>query len=229
MARWLMVLPPVLFAGLAGLFYSGVHRENPGELQSVFVGDPAPAVPATTLPGIPGLTDAELRSGKVTVVNFWATWCPPCRAEHPVLKKMAADGVRVGVLGITSFRPFPIDAVRQALAGVTDVVVLEKALAVGIGGIVSANVRTALAGQDHRTVTVIAGLGGRPILKSSLAQMITNARAGELPELSFLDLRRDLVERELARARAERRSGPAAENILCDIADTGTHQGGRPR
>ena len=143
--------------------------------------------------------------------------------------ELRTDGVRVGVLGITSFRPFPIDAVRQALAGVTDVVVLEKALAVGIGGIVSANVRTALAGQDHRTVTVIAGLGGRPILKSSLAQMITNARAGELPELSFLDLRRDLVERELARARAERRSGPAAENILRDIADTGTHQGGRPR
>lgn len=100
MARWLMVLPPVLFAGLAGLFYSGMHRENPGELQSVFVGHPAPAVPATTLPGIPGLTDAELRSGNVTVVNFWATWCPPCRAEHPVLKKMAADGVRVAGVNI---------------------------------------------------------------------------------------------------------------------------------
>ena len=100
MARWLMVLPPVLFAGLAGLFYAGMHRSNPGELQSVFVGHPAPAVPAITLPGVPGLTDAELRSGKVTVVNFWATWCPPCRAEHPVLKQMAADGVRVAGVNI---------------------------------------------------------------------------------------------------------------------------------
>jgi cytochrome c biogenesis protein CcmG, thiol:disulfide interchange protein DsbE len=100
MARWLMVLPPVLFAGLAGLFYGGMYRSNPGELQSVFVGRPAPALPATALPGIPGLTDAELRSGKVTVVNFWATWCPPCRAEHPVLKKMAADGVRVAGVNI---------------------------------------------------------------------------------------------------------------------------------
>jgi cytochrome c biogenesis protein CcmG, thiol:disulfide interchange protein DsbE len=100
MARWLMVLPPVLFAGLAGLFYAGMHRSNPGELQSVFVGRPAPALPTTVLPGIPGLTDADLRSGKVTVVNFWATWCPPCRAEHPVLKKMAADGVRVGGVNI---------------------------------------------------------------------------------------------------------------------------------
>ncbi|MBL9053017.1 MAG: DsbE family thiol:disulfide interchange protein [Tabrizicola sp.] len=100
MARWLMVLPPVMFAGLAGLFYAGMHRSNPGELQSVFVGRPAPAVPATTLPDIPGLTDAELRTGEVTVVNFWATWCPPCRAEHPVLLEMAADGLRVAGVNI---------------------------------------------------------------------------------------------------------------------------------
>ena len=95
MAKWLMVLPPVLFAGLAGMFYWGMQRENPGELPSVFVGRPAPALPATGLEGVPLLTDADLRTGEVTVVNFWATWCPPCRAEHPVLLQMAADGVRV--------------------------------------------------------------------------------------------------------------------------------------
>ena len=100
MARWLMALPPVLFAGLAGLFYAGMYRDNPGELQSVFVGRAAPAVPATALPGIPGLPDADLLTGEVTVVNFWATWCPPCRAEHPVLKAMAEDGVRVAGVNI---------------------------------------------------------------------------------------------------------------------------------
>jgi cytochrome c biogenesis protein CcmG/thiol:disulfide interchange protein DsbE len=100
MAKWLMLLPPVLFAGLAGLFYTGMYRENPGQLQSVFVGHPAPALPVTGLPDVPMLTDADLRAGQVTVVNFWATWCPPCRAEHPVLLEMAARGVRVAGVNI---------------------------------------------------------------------------------------------------------------------------------
>ncbi|MBA3909982.1 MAG: DsbE family thiol:disulfide interchange protein [Rhodobacter sp.] len=91
-----MILPPVLFAGLAGMFYVGMQRDNPGELRSVFIGREAPALPVTGLPEIPVLKNADLRTGKVTVVNFWATWCPPCRAEHPVLMKMAASGVRVG-------------------------------------------------------------------------------------------------------------------------------------
>ena len=67
------------------------------------------------------------------------------------------------MLGITSFRPFPLESVRDALAGARSVVVLEKALAVGIGGIVANNVRTAVAGLAIDVRTVIAGLGGRPI------------------------------------------------------------------
>jgi pyruvate ferredoxin oxidoreductase alpha subunit len=108
-------------------------------------------------------------------------------------------GVSVGLLGITSFRPFPYDAVREALAGAKRVVVLERALAVGVGGIVATDVRSALAGAEIDQRTVIAGLGGRPITVPSLRGMVTSAVAGELDPLTFLDLDTAVVARELAR------------------------------
>lgn len=132
---------------------------------------------------------------------------------------LRADGVRVGVLGITSFRPFPLAAVREALSQARSVVVLEKAFAVGIGGIVSSNVRSALAGSTTPVRTVVAGLGGRPILTESLMRMVRDVDT--LEELTFLDLRTGLVEKELARAAATRRSGPTAENLLRDVGAVG--------
>lgn len=134
-----------------------------------------------------------------------------------VVEGLRAQGQPVGVLGLKSFRPFPSQAVRDAIGSGKRVVVLEKALAVGIGGIVSENVHTALAGLPGTTSTVIAGLGGRPITQDSLRDMITAARNDELPQLSFLDLKVELVERELERAREQRRSGPTPENLLRDI------------
>jgi pyruvate ferredoxin oxidoreductase alpha subunit len=138
-----------------------------------------------------------------------------------VVDEMRDQGVSIGVLGITSFRPFPLDAVREALAGAKRVVVLEKAFAVGIGGIVSSNVRTALAGQPTANYTVVAGLGGRPIGKDSLHTLFEQAGRDELEPLTFLDLDHELVERELARERANRRSGPSAENMLRDVGAVG--------
>ena len=137
--------------------------------------------------------------------------------------ELREEGVKIGVVGITSFRPFPLDAVRAALAGAKRVVVLEKALAVGIGGIVSSE-------RPHRArrhparrrcrphaYTVIAGLGGRPITKASLRGLFRDADDDGLEPLTFLDLDRDLVDRELARMSASRVSGPHAENMLRDL------------
>ncbi len=131
--------------------------------------------------------------------------------------ELRADGHSVGVLAIKSFRPFPLAAVRTALSAAKTVVILERALAVGVGGIVSENVRTALAGMPITTPTVIAGLGGRPIMKQSLIDLVRRVERGEVEALEFLDLRTDLVERELHRVQRRQRSGPAAENMLRDL------------
>lgn len=130
---------------------------------------------------------------------------------------MREAGASVGVLGITSFRPFPLAAVRAVLQHARRVVVVERALAVGIGGILSMNVRTALSGIHLHGYTVIAGLGGRPITKASLRRMIDDAIADRLDPLTFLDLDWSIVDRQLAREREKRRSGPIAENILRDL------------
>ncbi|MGD0197356.1 MAG: transketolase C-terminal domain-containing protein [Solirubrobacteraceae bacterium] len=111
-----------------------------------------------------------------------------------VVDELRADGVAVGSVALKTYRPFPFEAVREALAGAKRVIVLERAFAVGIGGIVSADVARAVAGLDIDLQTVIAGLGGRPITRRSLREMIE----GELGELTFLDLRTDVIEQELA-------------------------------
>ena len=95
MAKVLMFLPPIIFAALAATFYIGMHRDNPDDLPSTRIGQLAPALPTTPLADFPLLTAKDLATGNITLVNFWASWCPPCRAEHPVLKQMAADGIRV--------------------------------------------------------------------------------------------------------------------------------------
>jgi pyruvate ferredoxin oxidoreductase alpha subunit len=134
---------------------------------------------------------------------------------------MRERGIRIGVLGITCFRPWPHDAVRAALAQAKQVLVLEKSLAVGLGGIVSTNVRTSYTGDARAVRTVIAGLGGRPITRTALEHAFTQALDGSLEALSFLDLDHSLVERALARERELRRSGPIAENILRDLGVVG--------
>lgn len=95
MLKWLLLIPVVLFLGLGVMFYVGMQRQNPNDLPSVFIDHAAPGVGTQALADLPLLTDADLRTGQVTVVNFWASWCPPCRAEHPTLVKLSAEGVRV--------------------------------------------------------------------------------------------------------------------------------------
>ena len=133
------------------------------------------------------------------------------------IDEMREQGHRIGALGITLFRPFPVDGVRAALQGAKRVVVLEKSLAVGLGGILSANVRMALSGLHMHGYTVIAGLGGRAITRQSLAALFLKAEQDALGHVTFLDLDWNIVNKQLEREKAHRRSGPVAENLLRDV------------
>jgi pyruvate ferredoxin oxidoreductase alpha subunit len=135
-----------------------------------------------------------------------------------VIDELRDQGVSIGAVAIKCFRPYPLDEVREALENAQRIVVIEKAFAVGAGGIVGQNVRLALSGMAARVYDVVAGLGGRPITKPSLHALFEDALADRLESgrLHFLDLNSEIVQRELERA-GKGRTGPHAENMLRDL------------
>src|SRR3984893_14654262 len=133
--------------------------------------------------------------------------------QESVVEKRSG-GSRSGSVSICAFRPFPLAAMREALQHAKRVVVLEKCLAVGLGGIVSDGVRKSLSGIVLNGYTVIAGLGGRAITRGSLTRLFEDAERDELEQVTFLDLNADVISYELERESKSRRTGPTAEAIL---------------
>ena len=97
---WLLA-PLLIFLSLAALFAFALRTGDPSRLPSTLIGKPAPAIDLPALEGlvdgtraVPGFSTKDLASGRVAVVNFWASWCTPCVAEHPLLIELKA---RTGV------------------------------------------------------------------------------------------------------------------------------------
>jgi len=92
----LAVLPLLLLVGLVAVFALNMDRD-PSLVRSVLINKPAPAftLPAVAGTGVEGFDTASLQ-GEVTVVNVFASWCIPCREEHPLLERLKAEtGVRI--------------------------------------------------------------------------------------------------------------------------------------
>jgi pyruvate ferredoxin oxidoreductase alpha subunit len=106
-------------------------------------------------------------------------------------------GIKVGVVSLKCYRPFPVKAVREALAGAKTVLVVDRALGAGSGGVVMMDVVCAVRDMALDVRSVIAGLGGRAITKASVAKIVRAAAEGVLADTTFMDLDEDLVRRQL--------------------------------
>jgi pyruvate ferredoxin oxidoreductase alpha subunit len=122
-----------------------------------------------------------------------------------MIDEKRAAGEKIGLVSICSFRPFPSKEIGEALKKAKKVVVLEKVLISGQGGVLTPHVKATID-QDVPVTTVIAGLGGRPIPKKSLGDFMDKIKAGANEDVYFLDLKTSVVEQELASFEADRKA-----------------------
>ena len=134
---------------------------------------------------------------------------------------LRTEGWPVGAIQLCAYRPFPSQVLRHVVHNAKRVIVIEKDLAVGKGGIVSSEVKLALQGLPTLVDTVIAGLGGRAISKAAIIDTVKAACLEGLEEPHFLDLNWEAINRELTRQAQQRRSGPMPENLLREIGHSG--------
>jgi pyruvate ferredoxin oxidoreductase alpha subunit len=142
-----------------------------------------------------------------------------------VVDEAREEGLAVGAVELTCFRPFPAERLRNLLAGAERVVVLERAFSGGAGGIVTPELAAALAEppappgrtSPARCHAVIAGLGGRPVTKKALRVLVRDAVAGRVAGFSFLGLDHALLGRAGYGRAADADSGQTWERLLADL------------
>ncbi len=111
-----------------------------------------------------------------------------------VVDELRDEGKKVGVLKIRTFRPFPKEAIFQALKDVKNVVVIEKDISLGFGGMLSNEIKTAFYGRPKQPKIsgFIAGLGGRDIPQQSIRRTIEKGISEEI-DIGWVDLREDII------------------------------------
>ncbi|RYH10368.1 DsbE family thiol:disulfide interchange protein [Tropicimonas sp. IMCC6043] len=174
---FMLILPPLIFLSVAALFFLGMQRDDPNALPSEFIGKPAPALDLVEFAGRPMLTDEALRTGEVTLVNFWASWCAPCRAEHPQLMKLAEEGIALHGVNYKDTE----EKGRAFLDGLGDPFTLSGADPTGRTGIdwgVYGSPETFVIDGQGRIVLRFAGPITTSVLESKIRPAIAKAAAG---------------------------------------------------
>ena len=175
MMRW---LPLVLFAALGGVLGWGLFREDRDALPSVFVDRQAPAFSIPRYEGEAPLTAADLKGEGVTVLNFWASWCAPCRVEHPKLMELAAmDGVRVIGLNYDTDRE-QIERFLEQLGDPFEAVGLDKRSRVKIEYGVAGLPETFVLNAEGRIVYKHPGPINPGEMESRILPAVERARGG---------------------------------------------------
>jgi pyruvate ferredoxin oxidoreductase alpha subunit len=136
---------------------------------------------------------------EVVLVVMGSVWGTAADA----VDQLRADGVRAGVLGVTCYRPWPDDAVHDALSGIARAVVVNRAVATGPGGVLGQDVRVS-APKGTEVREVVMGLGGRPVTRAGLVDLVCDVLDGWEPAgvLDYRDLDERVAQRELAREEA---------------------------
>lgn len=119
--RWFAIAPLIVFAAIVAFFGIGLFKGDPSVVPSPLVGKPAPEFALGSIPDyrpeLLGVSQADLSRGGVSLVNFWASWCAPCRVEHPYLMELG-DRPGLTLVGI-NYKDKPGDA-ADFLTGLGD-------------------------------------------------------------------------------------------------------------
>lgn len=171
----LALIPPLVFAALAGLFLGGMFTEDRDVLPSTREGLPAPAIEPTPVASLPSFTSADMADGQVKVVNFWASWCAPCRVEHEFLIELSED---VPVYGVNRDRTHEqAIAFLEELGNPFDAIVWDEKNRQSIEWGVYALPETFVIDGEGTVVLHSRGPINRPILDNRIRPAIAAASA----------------------------------------------------